>query len=170
MVPTDSELLGKYARDGCKASFRRLVERHLALVRSVATRRGAIDWADEVAMSVFALLAPKASVLCRRESLAGWLVMAARRQASQARRSEARRWKYEQRFSQEESAISKNTNPAWKEAEAAWTDAGPWLDDALAALPEGEREAVLLHYHEQLPFRAVGEKLGRGEDAARPNG
>jgi RNA polymerase sigma factor (sigma-70 family) len=167
MVPTDSELLGKYAREGCETSFRHFVERHLALVRSVVVRRGAGDWADEVAMNVFALVARKASDLSRRESLAGWLVMAARRQVSQVRRAEARRLKYEQRFSEEEPSRGTASASAGNEVEALWMSAGPWLDDALAALPTGEREAVLLHYYEGLPFRVVGEKLGRGEDAAR---
>lgn len=60
-----------------------------------------------------------------------------------------------------------NADTAANDDDAPWADARPWLDDALAALPAGEREAVLLHFYARLPYRVVGEKLGQGEDAAR---
>ena len=48
-----------------------------------------------------------------------------------------------------------------------WTQIEPLLDDAMAALDETDRSAILLRYFENKSLREVGEALGASEDAAQ---
>lgn len=50
---------------------------------------------------------------------------------------------------------------------AAWTHVEPLLDDAMAALEETDRAAVLLRYFENKSLREVGQALGTSADAAQ---
>ena len=160
---TDGELLSSYAKSGCEKSFEQLVARYLPLVRGVATRglgesnSGKID---DVAMRVFSLLAERANRLSARDSLAGWLVLAARRTASDWRRQEEGRRRKLNKFAEHRDTLS-------SPEEEIWRDACPHLDEALATLPEGEREAILLRFYHDLRFKEIGRQLGRGEDAVR---
>jgi predicted DNA-binding protein (UPF0251 family) len=43
----------------------------------------------------------------------------------------------------------------------------PILDEAINQLEPDDRTAILLRFFEQLEFRAVGERMGSNEDAAR---
>ncbi|RMH18806.1 MAG: sigma-70 family RNA polymerase sigma factor [Acidobacteria bacterium] len=42
-----------------------------------------------------------------------------------------------------------------------------WLEQALESLPPAQREVIVLRRFEELPWAAVGERLGIGADAAR---
>jgi hypothetical protein len=48
-----------------------------------------------------------------------------------------------------------------------WTQVEPFLDEAMHALDQTDRTAVLLRYFENKSLREVGEALGTNEDAAR---
>jgi len=48
-----------------------------------------------------------------------------------------------------------------------WTQIGPLLDEAMEALPEADRSAILLRYFENRSLREVGQTLGLSEDAAQ---
>ena len=48
-----------------------------------------------------------------------------------------------------------------------WTQIEPLLDDAMAALDETDRAAILLRYFENKTLREVGAALGASEDAAQ---
>src|SRR5262245_36156481 len=92
----DAELLLAYARDGSEAAFTELVKRHVDLVYGAAGRQtGDAHLAEEVAQSVFCLLARKAGSLTARDSLAGWLYRATGFMAARALRSEQRRLRRE---------------------------------------------------------------------------
>jgi hypothetical protein len=53
------------------------------------------------------------------------------------------------------------------EEDADWTHIEPLLDEAMHALEETDRTAVLLRYFENKSLREVGQTLGTNEDAAR---
>lgn len=53
------------------------------------------------------------------------------------------------------------------ETDATWKQIAPVLDDAMGALGETDRNAVLLRYFESKPLAEVGLALGVSEDAAR---
>ena len=48
-----------------------------------------------------------------------------------------------------------------------WNQIEPVLDEAMAALEEDDRAAVLLRYFQGKTFREVGAALGASEDAAQ---
>jgi DNA-directed RNA polymerase specialized sigma24 family protein len=48
-----------------------------------------------------------------------------------------------------------------------WTQIEPLIDDAMSALDETDRSAVLLRYFENKSLREVGAALGASEDAAQ---
>ena len=49
---------------------------------------------------------------------------------------------------------------------AGFRGAGP-MDEAINALGNDDREAIMLRFFEQQSFRALGEIVGSSEDAAR---
>jgi len=159
----DRELLEAYARDHSDAAFAELVRRHLAWVYSVALRHiGNQALAKDVAQSVFVLLAQKAGSLHSEIVLGGWLFRTTRFVGNRALRAERRR------KSREETAASMIPSTHFPdENEAAWKQLEPHLDQAVAALSEGDRQAILLRFYEKRPLLEIGLHLGLSEEAAK---
>src|SRR3954471_20516531 len=88
----DATLLRSYAESRSEEAFAELVRRHLGLVYAVACRRlgGQTHSAEDVTQRVFTDLARKAAYISS-PSLAGWLHVSARHEASEYLRTEARR-------------------------------------------------------------------------------
>jgi RNA polymerase sigma factor (sigma-70 family) len=159
MMASDLELLQQYARDKSEPSFAALVDRHLGLVYSAALRQvRSPQFAEEVVQSVFTDLARQAHHLAPDTILAAWLYQVARRTAIDLVRREARRRLREQ-IASEMNAMNATTDD--------WTRIEPLLDDAMHALDETDRAAVLLRYFENKSLREVGLALGASEDAAQ---
>ncbi len=159
----DSELLRRYAENGCETAFTELVKRHLDLVYSAALRQvgGDAHLAQDVAQTVFVDLARKAAPISARSVLTGWLYTSTRYAAAKIVRAEQRRRAREQ----EAYAMQELTKtPA---AEPQWDQLRPLLDEAMHELNERDRNAVLLRYFEGRQLAEVGTKLGLSEDAAR---
>lgn len=158
--PSDADLLKEFCELGSELAFQALVEKHLGLVLGAATRRtGNRSLAEEVAQSVFAILARKASSLRGRASLAGWLYRATMIECAEALRREH---SHEQKMKR----ISENTLTG-AEGESVWREALPLLDEAIDALPEEDRELILLRFFERKSFREIGESLGKTEAASQ---
>ena len=159
----DAELLRQYADQGSEEAFAELVRRHLSLVYHAALRQtgGDAHRAQDVAQEVFTGLARKARSLAQRPTLAGWLHTSTRYAALQSLRTERRR----QTREQEIFAMTDSIQP--DSSAADWERLKPVVDEALHALNERDREAVLLRYFEGRPFAEVGAKLSVTEDAAR---
>jgi RNA polymerase sigma factor (sigma-70 family) len=172
----DAELLREYAEERSEDAFAELVRRHLGLVYNAALRQvgGDAHLAQDVAQSVFTDLARKAGVLGGRAVLVGWLYTSTRYAAVQVVRGEQRRRKREQE-AQRMSEISSEGNGSLRAdgeagvsgAATEWERLRPVIDDALHALGERDREAVLLRFFEGRAFAEVGAKLAVSEDAAR---
>ncbi len=160
-MTTDQELLREFAQTRSEETFAEMVRRYVNLVYSTALRRTGGDayLAQDVAQIVFADLARKASSLCRRESLSGWLYTSAHFASAKVVRTEVRRREREERFMRE---------PANESApEADWAQLRPVLDEAMHELKDADREAILLRYFENRPFTEVGARLGLNENTAR---
>ncbi len=152
---TDADLLARYLQAGDEGAFAALVRTHERLVIGTAARvTGDTELARDVAQQVFATLAQKAWLLTDRTSLAGWLHHAARHVALRAVRGETSR----QRRHEETAAEGAPTRES---------DAWPILEDALAALPEPEREAVVMHYLQDRSYPEMAAAFGVTEAAAR---
>ena len=57
--------------------------------------------------------------------------------------------------------------PHSDENEAVWKQLEPHLDQAVAALPEADRQAILLRFYEKKPLLEIGQHLGLSEEAAK---
>jgi len=159
----DSQLLRLYADAGSQAAFTTLVQRYLPLVYSAALRQlgGNLHQAQEVAQTVFTLLARKAPSLHRHPALAGWLYTTTYHAAAKIRRANQRRSHREQEaYAMQESAFTESTL-------ADWAELRPIVDELMLQLKEGDRTAVLLRFFENRSHREIGELLGVTENAAR---
>lgn len=162
----DAELLQHYLETRSEAAFAAVVERFLPLVFGAALRQvgGDPHRAREVAQSVFILFARKAADLRRHPSPVGWLHTATRNTASKLMRAEIRRARYE-RAAAGEAVLESNGGET--EPRADWERLQPVIDEALHALREDDRTAVLLRFFCQRSFGEIGAQLGLGENAAR---
>jgi RNA polymerase sigma factor (sigma-70 family) len=159
----DRELLETYTRDRSEAAFSELVQRHLSWVYSVALRHvGDSSLAEEVAQSVFVLLARKAGSLRSGTILGGWLFRTTRFVANRAVRAEKRRRSREQTAASMTSTVSSPDDN-----EALWVQVAPHLDQAVAALSETDRAAIILRFYEKKTLLEIGQRLGLSEEAAK---
>jgi RNA polymerase sigma factor (sigma-70 family) len=159
----DQELIQAFAERHSDAAFAELVNRYAGFVYASALRQvRQSDLAADVTQAVFLLLARKAPALRREVILSGWLFRTTRFLAARARRGEQRRQHREQ-----EAAVMSLENQSAEPEETIGAKIGPHLDEALAALSESDRRAVLLRYFENHRMREVGERLGLGEEAAK---
>ena len=163
----DAELLRRYADEKSEEAFAEFVRRNLGLVYHAALRQcgGDAHRAEDVASAVFTDVARKAGSLARRLALAGWLHTSTCYAAAQAVRGEVRR----QRREREAHAMNEIQAKANGDSAAAaeWEQMRPVIDEALHALPERDREAVLARFFEGRAFAEIGARLALSEDAAR---
>ncbi len=157
---TDSDLLRGYAENNSEAAFTELVNRHIALVYSVALRV-VVDThlADDVTQATFAILATEARHLAGRAFLSSWLHRTAFNQAAKLVRGEMRR------RAREQEAYAMQTLPP--ESDLDWTRITPLLDAALNKLAEADRAVILLRYFEKKTAREIAAELKLSEEAAQ---
>jgi RNA polymerase sigma factor (sigma-70 family) len=158
-MTSDLDLLRQFARENSQDAFTEIVRRHVNLVYSAALRQvRSAQLAEEIAQSVFADLARNAGKLKPGTILTAWLYAVTRRTAIDVIRKESRRQLREQ------IAVEMNNMNATAND---WTQIEPLLDDAMAALDETDRAAILLRYFENKNLREVGESLKISDDAAQ---
>ena len=159
---TDGELLADWLSARRERSFRLLVERHAGMVHAAARRVTGDDAAAaEVSQAVFILLARRAALLCSRPSPAGWLHITAVMQAKNLMRKNLRESKKRQQLLAE-----MKTTPS-QDGRDGWQELRPVIDEAIASLPEKDRETVLLHFYHALSVAEIASRLGIATDAAR---
>src|SRR5262245_21087816 len=135
--PTDRELLALYAEQGEEAALESLLNRHGALVLSVARRVLGNDHdAEDVLQATFLVLVRRARSLSWRESVAGWLYKVAYNLATKARVRIARQRRREAAAGPREQA-----SPV---EQSQWAELARVLDEELQRLPEKLRLPVLL--------------------------
>lgn len=160
----DGELLAAFCEAGAPWAFDELRQRHARLVYSTARREvGDSDMAEDVAQAVFLLLIRKAPQMRSSRSIAGWLFQTARLTARNAKQQEARR----QRREQEAQQMQHSQALEQRGAEEMWRSIEPHLHDALGALSDKERQAVLLRLFENRPAPEVARLLGISPNAAQ---
>lgn len=160
----DKELLRQYSEESCEAAFAAIVDRYSNLVYSAALRQsGSPEMARDISQNVFVDLARKAHPLSRgsggSDSLAGWLYRSAHLEALDALRLERRR-KCRERNLMDVPVDDSCAPPDWERLR-------PVLDEAMSALKDKDREALLLRFFKNREFHAIGEALGTTDDAAQ---
>jgi RNA polymerase sigma factor (sigma-70 family) len=159
MNESDLELLTCYGRRNSEEAFAELVRRYTNLVYSAALRQvRSPQLAEEVAQSVFADLARNVHKMKPDTILGAWLHRVTRCAALVVVRRESRRHKREQ-TALEMAAIEADS--------PEWNGIAPLLDEAMEALDETDRSAIILRFFENKSLREVGESLGTSEDAAQ---
>lgn len=157
---SDNELLHDYVERRSESAFTKLVNRHVALVYSVALRV-VVDahLAEDVTQTTFAILAREARHLAGRAFLSSWLHRTASNQAAKLVRGEMRR------RAREQEAYAMQTIPT--ESDSGWKNIAPMLDDALNKLVEDDRAVILLRYFEKKSAKEIGGALQLSEEAAQ---
>jgi RNA polymerase sigma factor (sigma-70 family) len=159
---SDEQLWQDYRTSRSDAAFASLARRYADLVYSAALRQTRNPGlAEEATQAVFLALVRKASSIRDGSVVAGWLIVAARREALGILRQHARRAERELR------AATMNSSSSPNPLDDAWHRIEPLLDEGLAALRETDRNAVVLHFLRRQTFRDVGAALGFSEEAAR---
>ena len=99
MLPSDHDLLRRYARDDDHAAFAELVRRYIGLVYAAARRqtRGDSHLADDVTQAVMIVLARRADAIAPGSILASWLLVVTRHCAQNALKIRTRQRLHEQR-------------------------------------------------------------------------
>lgn len=156
----DHDLIREFAGSRSELAFRRLVDRHCALVYSVATRvTRNPDLARDVSQQVFGKLAAKPGSIPASLPLAAWLHRTTRSLAIDLVRSEQSRKQRE---------IAHSTSPEMNSEPAPdWSRLEPVIDTLIDELPEIDRRAVVMRFYEKRSHGAIGAALGLSGDATR---
>ncbi|MES2660170.1 MAG: RNA polymerase sigma factor [Verrucomicrobiota bacterium] len=161
-APSDPELLAEWLGQQREPAFHALVARYAGLVHATARRTcGDDSMAAEASQLTFIALARKAKSLTSCASLGGWLHTTAMMQAKNLiRKSQRENRKRQLLQAAMEIEAPHAPNDVWKEMQ-------PILDDALAALSDKDREALLLRFYRSLTIREIAATLGIATDAAQ---
>ena len=160
--PSDPELVADWLGQQREPAFHALVARYAGLVHSAAKRTcGDESMAAEASQLTFIALAQKAKTLTSCTSLGGWLHTTALMQAKNLLRKSQREIRKRQLLQAAmETEPSHPSNDVWQEMQ-------PVLDEALAALSNNDREALLLRFYRSLSIREIAATLGIATDAAQ---
>ncbi len=163
-IPTDGQLLARFARTGDEQAFAEIVGRHGAMIYRICSRLcHQPQDAQDAAQNVFITLAEKARIMQSRDCLAGWLHQTAVHTCMRWRRGAMTRALHERQ------AARSRPDSAEKEAGLDAAEEFNQLCKALGALPEDYRNALILHHLEGYTIEQVAELLAMrpGTIAAR---
>jgi RNA polymerase sigma-70 factor (ECF subfamily) len=142
--------------------FGAIFDRHATVVFRYLVRRVGVDEAEALLGDVFRVgFEKRASYDCERPNARPWLYGIATNLLAHHRRSEARRIGATARLLARRTAGDDSTDWAADQlvnrldAEELW----PRVADAVAALPEGERDALLLYVWEELSYEEIARAL-----------
>jgi RNA polymerase sigma factor (sigma-70 family) len=153
--PTDAQLLEDFRADRDEGAFEALVRRHGPMVLGVCRRilRNHHD-AEDAFQATFLVLACKAGSVRQRHTVAGWLYGVACNVALNLRGRALRR-----RLKEKEAAAMPKCDPT----SDGWRQLEPLLDDAVRALPDKYRAAVVLCDLEGKSRKEAARQLGLPE-------
>jgi RNA polymerase sigma-70 factor (ECF subfamily) len=138
--------------------FAAVYDRHAAVVFRFLVRRVGRDTADELLGETFRIAFERREVFdCTRDSARPWLYGIATNLLAKHRRTEARRLRAMERL-----ALAQGDDgmaDAIADAVDAQQQVGGVLE-AIASLPDGERDALLLFVWEELDYEDVAAALG----------
>ena len=161
----DMALLRDYAANNSETAFAELVSRRVGFVYSAALRQVRDPHlAGEITQAVFIILAQKVGRMSEKTILTGWFFRTTRFAALAQMRADAKR---SLRTAIVQKELQMQTENSSAVSDGIWNQMSPLLDEALTALGEKDRQAVLLRFFENKSLAEVGNELGMGEDTAR---
>jgi RNA polymerase sigma-70 factor (ECF subfamily) len=144
------------ADPGC---FGAIFDRHATIVFRYLVRRVGVDEAESLLGDVFQVAFEKRETYdCERPNARPWLYGIATNLLAHHRRTEARRISATARLLARRPAGDDTNDQVVDrlDAEALWSH----IADAVGALPEGERDALLLFVWEELSYDEIASALG----------
>lgn len=152
-VPTDRQLLERFAATEDAAAFAALIQRHGPMVLGVCRRvLNHEQEAEDAFQATFLVLVRRAGTLQRPELLGNWLYGVAFRTAHKARARLARRRHHERR--------ALPMPPADPPDPLQWQELRGVLDEALRELPAKYRTPLVLCYLEGMTNEEAARRLG----------
>ena len=152
--PSDAQVIGRSL--GEPEAFGLIYDRHAATVLRFLGRRAGAEVAEGLVGELFRIAFERRKTFdTSRASALPWLYGIGGNLLLKHRRGEARRLRASAR-------MAADSEPADRRASAAALDARllfPRVADAIEALPDGEREALLLFAWEDLSYQSVAEAL-----------
>ncbi len=147
-MESDAVLMRAYSRSRDADAFQELVRRYAGYVHGVCLRiTGNRQDAEDATQECFLSLARAAGQI--RRSPAGWLHAVATRRAIDTLRRRGTRTRHEA-----------NAARLPVDREPTWAEVSPYVDRALAGLPETLRTALILHYVQGRNQKEVAAELG----------
>src|SRR5579884_1270084 len=157
---SDESLLHAFAARREDSAFAVLVRRHGPMVLHVCRRvLGHEQDAEDAFQATFLVLARSAASLRKKSSLASFLHGTAYRLAMSAKRTAARRRKYESSLG----ALTQPRSPVEPAEELSWREVRALLDEEIARLPEKYRSVFVLCILENLSRAEAAQRLGLTE-------
>jgi RNA polymerase sigma-70 factor (ECF subfamily) len=157
--PDDVELM-RLAGGGDEGAFERLVERHQGLViGTVARMLGGPEGAEDIAQQVFVKVWQSASRYRPEAKFTTWLLTIVRHLVFNETRR--RRRGFFQPFENEDGSIPDIRDETVIDAASQLSERElqEAVDDAIAALPEAQRMAIILRRFEGMPYEVIAEVL-----------
>jgi RNA polymerase sigma factor (sigma-70 family) len=162
----DEEVLLSDLKSGDNEAFRFLVDQyHLKILRTCKGFMRSDADADDIAQDVFVEIYRSISKFRGNSALSTWIYKIAVNKSLNALRSASRRKMFS--FSSEGDGREEYRNPEREAGEDSRADKGverqeqsEALDKALAALPEKQRTAFVLHRYDDLPYKEIAEVMG----------
>jgi len=159
---TDEECFRAYVEDGDRAAFTELFRRYAPILRALMARdvrqRPVVE---ELVQDAFMHLHRSAADFRQGSKLRPWLMTIALNLRRERRRRQIRR-------PETQLELDGRRDPAvWQPPVLEQRDAARRLNAALAALPEGQREVIELHWFGGLSFREVGAAVGASTTAVK---
>ena len=154
---SDSQLLERFLQQRDEAAFELLMRRHGPLVFGVCRRvLHHTEDAEDALQATFLMLARKAGVIGRRESVSGWLYTVAYRIALRIKRRSAQRI-HRQMPVEDMLDDESGSDPAER---MAYRELRRLLDAELSRMPEKYRTAFILYHLEGKTCDEAAECLG----------
>ncbi|MEZ6190354.1 MAG: sigma-70 family RNA polymerase sigma factor [Phycisphaerales bacterium] len=164
-ITSDTDLW-RACRDGERDAFRRVVERYQGLVTSITyNATGDIPTSEDLAQDTFLQAWRKIGTLREPDKLAGWLCAIAR--------NRVRDWLRRKQTDVSRKAVTLTDAELSAHTLTAPDDHAQLADEsalvwrAIESIPEQYREALVLHYREQLGNAQMAEVLNLNEAAVR---
>lgn len=157
--PTDEELFARYA-SGDRAAFRHLFKRYGPLLRRILARRVREDLVDDMVQQAFLQLHRARNDFREGGRLRPWLVAIALNTARQHfRKASTRREVALPDYEGAEGSV--------QPVDITRAEDVALVRAALTMLPDGQREAIELHWLSGLSFQEVAEAMGISHGAVK---
>ena len=153
-APSDAEVIGRSLDE--PESFGLIYDRHAATVLRFLGRRVGAGAAEGLVGELFRIAFERRKTFdASRASALPWLYGIGSNLLLKHRRGEARRLRASARMAAGREAVEGRASAAALDAHVLF----PRVANAIEALPDGEREALLLFAWEELSYRSVAEAL-----------